>query len=136
MLFTDSIFLFFYLPFALLAHSFALSLGRKGVYHSVAKASIFFLTLVFYGLNESWWLYPFLLTTGFDLLWARLIASSENANWRKFYLSLSIVQNLSILFIFKYLLALFLHRGMVDVLSYSQVRYADGLATVEGEPKQ
>ncbi len=102
MLFTDKTFLFFFLPFALLLHRFALRNSPQGAYGSRARAVLFLLTLVFYGWHTPWWLIPFLASVGFDFLWARLIHESKNEKKRKAWMWTSVVQNLGLLAVFKY----------------------------------
>ncbi len=101
MQFTDSAFLFLFLPLALLAHRFALvASGNK--YSAAPRLCLFFSTLIFYGYSEQWWLVPFLICICFDFVWASLLSRSERVRFRKMILCLSIGQNLALLSVFKY----------------------------------
>jgi alginate O-acetyltransferase complex protein AlgI len=100
-LFTDGIFLFYFLPAALLLHRLALGRSR-GYYPFCAKIVIFVLTLVFYGYRDVWWLIPFLVSVSFDFFWASLLIRAERPALRKALLFASVAQNLSLLALFKY----------------------------------
>jgi alginate O-acetyltransferase complex protein AlgI len=102
MLFTDPLFLFFFLPVFLGAFS-ALARLAGGRFRVPLKLCILVATLVFYGWRHkpAWWL-PFCAAVAFDFLWSRLLARSHSPRARRLILALSIVQNLSLLFIYKY----------------------------------
>lgn len=102
MLFTDNLFLFYFLPFSLLAHRFFAQFNRAGEYGVACRLTIFLLTCVFYGFKEPWWLIPFFICIGFDFLWAFLLTRTEDPTRRKLVVSLSVIQNLGLLTIFKY----------------------------------
>lgn len=103
MLFTDTLFLFYFLPFALLLHWLAtLPAADRGKYGNAARLVIFLLSLVFYGFKEPWWLLPFFVSIGFDFVWASLLHRTEHAIGRKALVWASVIQNLSLLAIFKY----------------------------------
>lgn len=102
MLFTDPIFLFYFLPAALLVvrlctRNFA---GRE--FPVQARLAVFCCTLVFYGFREPWWLLPFCICIVFDFFWASRIAASKELKHRKFWLILSVSQNVGMLALFKY----------------------------------
>ncbi|MBI1860397.1 MAG: MBOAT family protein [Deltaproteobacteria bacterium] len=102
MLFTDPIFLFYFLPgtlltMRLLTHN---SVGRA--FPGAARIAVFLLTCFFYGFREPWWLIPFLLCIVFDFFWASRIHSEQRPEWRRFWLVMSVSQNLFLLGIFKY----------------------------------
>ena len=69
---------------------------------SQARIAIFFLTLIFYGFKEPWWLIPFVICIGFDFLWASQIHCAESIQSRKLWLILSVSQNIFLLAFFKY----------------------------------
>jgi len=101
MLFTEPLFLFYFLPLALTA--FALVQRRGAVtFHLSAKLCLFLLSVVFYGFAQPWWLIPFFVSLSFDFLWAYLIVRTENPFWRRFFVTSSILQNLLLLGVFKY----------------------------------
>ncbi len=102
MLFTDSLFLFYFLPGALVALYLTGLTRRATGYPGASKALLFILTLCFYGCQETWWLVPFLICVGFDFVWASLLTRVENRLFRRFVLAASIVQNLGLLGLFKY----------------------------------
>jgi alginate O-acetyltransferase complex protein AlgI len=100
-LFTDNIFLFYFLPAALLLHR--LAVGRaSGRYPALARVTLFLLTLVFYAYRDVWWIYPFLASVAFDFLWASLLMRTERPAARRLLVGVSIAQNLALLSLFKY----------------------------------
>lgn len=103
MLFTDTLFLFYFLPFALTLHWFASlpALARRR-YGNLARVTIFGLSLLFYGFKSPWWLLPFFVSVAFDFIWASLLHRTEGPHWRKLLVCLSVTQNLSLLALFKY----------------------------------
>jgi alginate O-acetyltransferase complex protein AlgI len=102
MLFTDPLFLFFFLP-VFLAGFTALSRLAGGGFRSPLKLFILVATLVFYGWRHkpAWWL-PFCAAVAFDFLWSRLLTVASRPGARRVILTCSIVQNLSLLFVYKY----------------------------------
>jgi alginate O-acetyltransferase complex protein AlgI len=102
MLFTDVTFLFYFLPGALLLHRFTNVLGRVGRYSNPSRLAMFALTIVFYGYKQPWWLLPFLICVVCDSFWVTLLGRLQNEKWRKVVLACSVVQNLGLLFVFKY----------------------------------
>ncbi len=114
MLFTDSIFLFYFLPIALLLHRAALALSGQKTYGNAVRILIFGLTVLFYGIKEPWWLLPFFTCIGFDFFWATLLTRTTSDRKRKVICSLSIIQNLTLLGVFKYLP--FLYRNVVKLV--------------------
>lgn len=102
MQFVQHQFLFYFLPFALLLHRFAVSFNRGKVYGHVPRLTLFLLTLYFYGKKEPWWLIPFGICIVFDFIWARLLTKSESEKTRKIWLICSLCQNVILLGVFKY----------------------------------
>ncbi len=102
MLFTDSLFLFYFLPAALALHALTTFFRRGPSYNNTSRLLLFFLTLVFYGVKQPWWLLPFFVGILFDFLWASLLMRIERPRARAVILSLSVAQNLTLLGIFKY----------------------------------
>lgn len=102
MLFTDSLFLFYFLPASLILHRLASNVKPGSTYPGIARYVIFFLTLLFYGFKQPWWLIPFATCIVFDFIWGTLISRSRTDRERKFYMALSITQNLALLSVFKY----------------------------------
>lgn len=101
MLFTEPIFLFYFLPLALLLHRLAIT--RRGEsYPHAARLVIFLLTLVFYGYREPWWIAPFLVCYLLDYGWAWALCATKNAGSRRTLLIVSVTQNLCLLAAFKY----------------------------------
>jgi alginate O-acetyltransferase complex protein AlgI len=103
MLFTDPLFLFFFLP-VFLAGFTALTRVTRGRYRNPLKLFVLAATLVFYGWRHepAWWL-PFCIAVAFDFVWSRLLVRTTDPRLRRLVLALSIVQNLSLLFAYKYL---------------------------------
>lgn len=103
MLFTEPVFLFYFLPFSLLALRMTLR-GQTagGAFPERSRLLLFALTLVFYGFHSVWWLYPFLFAILCDFGWASLLRRTDNPTWRRFWVSASVVQNLGLLALFKY----------------------------------
>ncbi len=103
MLFTDPLFLFFFLPLFLAGFA-VLARFAGGRFRNPLKLFILVATLIFYGWRHkpAWWL-PFCAAVAFDFLWSRLLARSTKPRVRRLILTLSLVQNLSLLFLYKYL---------------------------------
>jgi alginate O-acetyltransferase complex protein AlgI len=103
MLFTDPLFLFFFLPLFLFGMA-ALTRACGGAFRNPLKLYILIATLVFYGWRHkpAWWV-PFCLAVAFDFLWSRLLVETANPRVRRALLTLSITQNVSLLFVYKYL---------------------------------
>lgn len=102
MLFTEPIFLFYFLPVVLLFH-WGLTAFRKGdSYPRLARGGIFFATLVFYGFYNPVCLIPFAFSVLCDFIWARWLFRESRPGVRKVIVFLSIVQNLGLLSLFKY----------------------------------
>jgi alginate O-acetyltransferase complex protein AlgI len=102
MLFTDPLFLFLFLP-VFLAGFAALARITGGRFRSPLKLFILLGTLIFYGWRHkpAWWL-PFCAAVAFDFLWSRLLVASSSPRTRRLIVAGSVVQNLSLLFIYKY----------------------------------
>ncbi len=60
-------------------------------------------TYLFYGAANTAFLIPFIFATVCDLCWSQLLARNANPAVRKWIVSASVIQNLSLFFIFKYL---------------------------------
>jgi alginate O-acetyltransferase complex protein AlgI len=103
MLFTDPLFLFFFLPAFLAGFTLIARVGG-GRFRNPLKLFVLGATLVFYGWRHkpAWWL-PFCAAVAFDFLWSRLLAATARPGLRRLLVTLSIVQNLSLLFVYKYL---------------------------------
>src|SRR4051812_45565509 len=102
MLFTDTTFLFYFLPLTLVLHRFTTSLRKTTEYNDLSRIALFGLTLLFYGWHEPWWLVPFVISIAFDFLWASLLVRETRPALRKLYCVMSVAQNLGLLGIFKY----------------------------------
>lgn len=102
MLFTDSFFLFYFLPSALFALFLTGTLRRGASYSSLSKAALVLLTIAFYGSQETWWLIPFAVCVVFDFVWAQLLTRFQSPAMRKLLVALSVIQNLGLLSLFKY----------------------------------
>lgn len=102
MLFTDTLFLFYFLPFALLLHRLCLRGGKPGRYGALPQACLFILTVIFYASGQLWWIVPFFVCIGFDFLWANLVYRAPHPRLRQFFCFCSIAQNLLLLGFFKY----------------------------------
>jgi len=103
MLFTDPLFLFFFLPLFLAGFA-VLARVAGGRFRNPLKLFILVATLIFYTWRHkpAWWL-PFCAAVAFDFLWSRLLVRSTRPRVRRLILTLSLVQNLSLLFLYKYL---------------------------------
>ena len=102
MLFTDAIFLFYFLPFVLFVHRFLVK-GSKGTSYPIsARLFLFLVTLVFYGWRQPWWVVPFVFSISIDFFFARALLYFRDQRLRTLVLVLSIVQNLLLLSLFKY----------------------------------
>ena len=98
--FTSSAFLFVFLPIFLIVFRCVVSSQRLSV---AAKLTIFIGTLIFYGMERSIYILPFLVATSMDLMWSNLLLVVRNSNGRKLIVFGSVVQNLVLFFLFKYL---------------------------------
>jgi alginate O-acetyltransferase complex protein AlgI len=103
MLFTDPLFLFFFLPLFLAGFA-VLTRATGDRYRTPLKLFVVLSTLVFYGWRHrpAWWL-PFCAAVAFDFLWSKLLVSLSDPRARRVVLAASIVQNLALLFVYKYL---------------------------------
>ncbi|RYZ78946.1 MAG: hypothetical protein EOP06_28115 [Proteobacteria bacterium] len=106
MLFTSPAFLFGFLPiflmaFILVSRSARLTLG--------ARLVIILGTYLFYGFENVGYLIPFMFATCMDLIWGRLLESVQQERWRKLIVAASVVQNIGLLAIFKYLNSLYVN---------------------------
>jgi len=128
MLFTDPAFLFYFLPFALIAHRLACHRNAAGQYGSAPRLVLFLLTALFYGITNPLWLIPFFICIGFDFTWASLLVRTESPRRRKFICLLSVVQNLGMLSVFKY------GDFIVENLGYLFPGYSLPHLTLGGEP--
>ena len=101
MLFHSPEFLFYFLPAALLLHRVAL-VGNGRTYGTWPRLVLLLATLVFYGWDHSWWLWPFAFSVFFDFVWSTLLVRTVSERRRRLLCSLSVVQNLGLLGYFKY----------------------------------
>lgn len=101
MLFTEPLFLFYFLPFVLFVHRLAVS-KTSGRYGNWARLVILFSTLLFYGLESPWWLLPLGLSICIDYSIASCLCRTQNPVLRKMLVALSVIQLISILSFFKY----------------------------------
>ena len=101
MLFTDAIFLFYFLPLVLILHRLLAGEGG-GKYPVAARWFLVSATLIFYGWNQPWWVAPFFVSAGFDYFWVSLLLRAKALSWRRLWLVLSITQNILLLSLFKY----------------------------------
>jgi alginate O-acetyltransferase complex protein AlgI len=103
MLFTDPLFLFFFLPLFLAGFAM-LTRASGGRYRTPLKLFVLLSTLVFYGWRHrpAWWL-PFCAAIAFDFLWSKLLVSLTGPGQRRLVVAASIAQNLLLLFVYKYL---------------------------------
>lgn len=102
MQFTDPLFLFYFLPFALALLWLCTRNSVGTPFPTSARVCLFALTLIFYGFNQPWILIPFLLTLSLDFLWSFLLVKTETPWLRKIVLLISVCQNLGLLALFKY----------------------------------
>lgn len=84
MLFTDPIFLFYFLPFSLLSLHLA-SVGNR--FHLPARLAIITTTLVFYAYQNWTWPVLFLLIVGITWLGSWVISRTTAPGWRKTWLA-------------------------------------------------
>jgi len=101
MLFTSPAFLFYFLPLCLLIFRFVTRGGTRLT--ALAKVTLIVFTYFFYGFENTAYLFPFLFATVMDYIWGVALMRVESAFGRKLIVSMSVVQNLSLFFIFKYL---------------------------------
>lgn len=99
MLFTDPLFLYYFLPATLLA----LRLAARNRLNGLAKACIIGATLVFYAYENWLWVLVFLAVVGATYFYGWILAVSERAVWRRFWLGVAIGHCLLFLCTFKYL---------------------------------
>lgn len=102
MTFLDPEFFFYFLPAILILHRLVLAVSQSWQYPRPAMLLLIFGTLFFYGYRVPWWIAPFVLTATLDYLWANLIGRNSRLTHRRFFLSLSVIQNIGVLCIFKY----------------------------------
>ncbi len=102
MLFTDPIFLFYFLPLSLILMRLFTRRHMNRSFPVTARLMLFSLTAVFYGFREPWWLIPFFICIGFDFFWASRIATAGTTRSRRLWLTMSIAQNVGLLALFKY----------------------------------
>ncbi len=103
MLFTDSLFLFYFLPATLVLMALFQSFGNGAPgFKNRSKALLFVMTLAFYGSQQVWWVIPFAFCVVFDFVWASLLSRIVSPVGRKAVLFCSVFQNLGLLGLFKY----------------------------------
>jgi alginate O-acetyltransferase complex protein AlgI len=113
MLFTDSFFLFYFLPAALFSLFLAAAIRPQRGYSTLSKALLFCLTIAFYGFQEVWWLVPFFVCLCLSWVWVQLLERIEQVSLRRAVLALSVAQSLGLLGLFKYWP--FIHQNLVGV---------------------
>lgn len=129
MLFTDPIFLFYFLPFGLFIMRQVTRQATGREFPALARVLIFGLTTIFYGFREPWWLVPFIICIFFDFFWASRIHRSQSARARRLWLSLSVMQNLCLLGIFKYRAFILDNLGALGLTGMQWLRLE-----IQGEP--
>ncbi len=109
MVFSSPIFLACFLPLFLMGYYLLFSPVKyadnyviKRVFLTVSNIFIFASSLVFYFWGEGWLVFVMLTSTVIDYLCGLGIGRSKNVGWRKSFLVVSIVANLSLLAFFKY----------------------------------
>lgn len=103
MLFTDPIFLFYFLPIALIGHRLLLGNQEPATrYPTHLRLLLFIATCVFYGFQEPWYLAPYFLCVASDLFWAKRISSTDAPRARLWFLRVAITQSLLMFFLLKY----------------------------------
>ncbi len=100
MLFTDPLFLFYFLPFSLLALRLC---GAGNKFGAAARLAIIASTLVFYAYGNILWPVLFLCVVGGTYAFSVLILTAENPALRRAALVAAVVYALLILGLFKYL---------------------------------
>jgi alginate O-acetyltransferase complex protein AlgI len=103
MLFTDTAFLFYFLPLSLVLHRLTtVGLPPGAPYPNRSRLCFFLVTLVFYGWMEPWWLVPFAFCLSVDFFLARALHRENRPAVKKRWVTLSVIQNLAVLVVFKY----------------------------------
>jgi len=124
MLFTDPLFLFYFLPLALILVRLASPDGRL---RDLTRFVIIFSTLVFYAYENWRWPLIFLAIVGWTYGCAFLINRTGSTPWRKLSLSAGISGGLALLFFFKYLNWLAsIFAGLVPVQTWLAGPFGDG----------
>ena len=100
MLFTDPLFLFYFLPLSLLLVRLA-SRGQR--FYFPAKFTIITATLVFYAYQNWTWPLLFLLIVGATWLCSWAINQTNDTRWRRIWLCAGLGTSFSALFLFKFL---------------------------------
>ncbi len=100
MLFTDPLFLFYFLPITLVVLRCAAPAGRL---NGFAKGGIIAATLVFYAYENWLWVPVFLAVVAGTYACGWAIAVTDRPAWRRIWLALAIVHCLAFLSVFKYL---------------------------------
>jgi alginate O-acetyltransferase complex protein AlgI len=96
--FSDSAFIFFFLPPVLLVY-FGLLRGR-----SARNVFLTLVSLFFYAWGEPWFVFVMLASIAFNWLCALQIDKHRKDRWAKRWLALSVIGNLGLLSVFKYLM--------------------------------
>jgi alginate O-acetyltransferase complex protein AlgI len=132
MAFTSASFFLYFLPIFLILFRISSSGGVR--LSNLAKATIIIGTYVFYGFENIGYLLPFIIATLMDLIWSQCLKRTMSPLGRKWIVACSILQNLSIFFVFKYvnwMAASFPHVQMFQVL---QRTFADTNGTIALPP--
>ena len=119
MLFTSVSFYFYFLPIFLILFRLVSKTNR---FTFLAKIVLVIGTYIFYGAANTAFLIPFIFATVCDLCWSLLLARSTRPSVRRWIVTASVVQNLSMFFIFKYLnatAAFFPHCESLQILQHA-----------------
>ena len=100
MLFTDPLFLFYFLPLSLLLVRLA---SRGQQFYFPAKFAIIAVTLAFYAYQNWTWPVLFLLIVGITWLCSWAINQTDDTRWRRIWLCTGLGTSFSALFLFKFL---------------------------------
>jgi len=99
MQFTSNAFVLYFLPAFLVAYALVTGDGR---FRLASRLVIIGGTYLFYAMTNVGWLVPFVFATCMDLFFSRLLARVEGERARAWIVAASVVQNLTLLFAFKY----------------------------------
>ncbi len=100
MLFTSPAFLFLFLPAFLVIFRIV---SRRHLLTATTKLVIIGGTYLFYSFENVGYLLPFVFATVMDLIWSVALKHTENPKLRKLIVAGSVIQNVGLLAIFKYL---------------------------------
>jgi len=103
MLFTEPLFLFYFLPVYLGLHALLVRSNHGKEYGARLLVYTFVASLVSYAYKETWYLLPFFFCIGCDFLWATLLDRTVSERRRKLILFFAVSQSLLTFALFKYL---------------------------------